>query len=152
MLKGIDPLVSPELLFTLASMGHGDELVIVDRNFPAYSMNARVHRMDGLDSTAAARAVLSLLPVDTFTDTPVARMLVVGHEGSMPPVQADFLAVAAESAGRPFTFESLERRAFYERARSAYAVLVTGEDRPYGCFIVSKGVLPEFSPRAEGRS
>ena len=151
MLKGIDPLVSPELLLTLASMGHGDELVIADRNFPAYSTNGRVHRMDGLDSTAAARAVLSLLPVDTFTDTPVARMLVVGDEESMPAVQTDFLAVATEAAGRRFAFESLERQAFYERARSAYAVLVTGEDRPYGCFIISKGVLPEFSPCTDGR-
>lgn len=146
MLKGIDPLVSPDLLFTLASMGHGDELVIVDRNYPAYATNARVHRLDGIDSTVAARTVFTLLPIDTFTDTPVARMEVVGDPGSTPVVQAEFLAAASAAAGRQLLMESLDREAFYERARSAYAVLVTGEDRPYGCFIIAKGVLPEFTP------
>ncbi len=148
MLKGIDPLISPDLLLSLAEMGHGDELVIVDRNFPAYAHSDRVHRMDGVNSTEAARAVFSLLPIDTFTDTPVARMLVVGDESSTPEVQSQFLAEATGAAGRTFEMESLTRDEFYERTLKAYAVLVTAEDRPYGCFIVAKGVLPEFSPRA----
>lgn len=146
MLKGIDPLIGPDLLHTLASMGHGDELVIVDRNYPAYSTSDRVLRLDGVRSDEAARAVLSLLPIDTFSPTPLARMLVVGDEGSTPDVQSAFLKLAQEAAGRELEWADLTREQFYDRARSAFAVLVTGEDRPYGCFIVSKGVLPEFAP------
>ena len=146
MLKGIDPLIFPELLFTLSRMGHGDELVIADRNYPAYSTNRRVHRLDGVDSTTAARAVFGLLPIDTFTAAPLACMEVVGAPGSIAEVQVDFRAAAVEAAGRELVMESLPREAFYERARAAFAVLATGEERPYGCFIVVKGVLPEFTP------
>lgn len=146
MLKGIDPLVLPELLWVLARMGHGDELVIVDRNYPAYSTNGCVVRVDGADSITVGRAVFSLLPIDAFTDTPIARMQVVGDESSFPQVQSDFLAIASEAAGREVGSRALSRAEFYDRAREAFAVLVTGEDRPYGCFLVTKGVLPEFTP------
>ena len=146
MLKGIDPLLSPELLYALAQMGHGDTIAIVDRNFPAHSLNDRVIRLDGVDVVSAGRAVLGLLPLDTFIPEPVARMQVVGDPESRPPVQTQFLAAAAEAAGRALGVEALERRAFYTRARAAFAVVATGEDRPYGCFILTKGVLPEFAP------
>ena len=148
MLKGIDPRISPDLLYTLALMGHGDELVIVDRNYPAYSGPDRVHRLDGVDAVTAARAVLTLLPLDTFIDSPVERMEPVGEPGLVTSVQEEFHAVAQLAAGRRFPLGSVDRTAFYERARSAFAVLATGEDRPYGCFILTKGVLPEFAPAA----
>lgn len=146
MLKGIDPLLSPDLLHALAQMGHGDTLALVDRNFPAHSVNERVIRLDGADVVSAGRAVLGLLPLDTFVPEPVARMEVVADPGGRPAVQTDFLAVVAEEAGRPVAVEALERQAFYDRARAAFAVVITGEERPYGCFLLVKGVLPEFAP------
>ncbi|MFD4506352.1 RbsD/FucU family protein [Streptomyces sp. NPDC058457] len=146
MLKGLDPLLTPELLYALARMGHGDTIALVDRNFPAHSVNDRVIRLDGADVVAAGRAVLGLLPLDTFVAEPVARMQVVGDTDSQPAVQTQFLAAADEQAGRSVAVEALERQAFYARARAAFAVVITGEDRPYGCFILSKGVLPEFTP------
>ncbi|MFI0720625.1 RbsD/FucU family protein [Streptomyces sp. NPDC021224] len=146
MLKGIDPLLSPDLLHALALMGHGDTIALVDRNFPAHSLNERVIRLDGTDVVSAGRAVLGLLPLDTFVPEPVARMRVVGDPGSRPAVQTEFLAVVEQETGRPVAVEGLERQAFYDRARAAFAVVVTGEDRPYGCFLLVKGVLPEFAP------
>jgi L-fucose mutarotase len=147
VLKGLDPLLTPELLYALAQMGHGDTIALVDRNFPAYSVNDRVIRLDGTDVVSAGRAVLGVLPLDTFVPAPIARMEVVGDAGIEPPVQTEFLAAARQSAGHGVAVESLERHAFYSRARAAFAVVITGEDRPYGCFLLTKGVLPEFSPK-----
>jgi L-fucose mutarotase len=146
VLKGLDPLLTPELLYTLARMGHGDTIAIVDRNFPAYPVNDRVIRLDGTDVVSAGRAVLGLLPLDTFVPAPIARMEVVGDASIEPAVQTEFLAAARQSASREVAVESLERHAFYSRARAAFAVVITGEDRSYGCFLLTKGVLPEFSP------
>ncbi|MGO4750175.1 RbsD/FucU domain-containing protein, partial [Streptomyces sp. 2MCAF27] len=78
MLKGLDPLLTPDLLYALAQMGHGDTIALVDRNFPAHSVNDRVIRLDGTDAVSAGRAVLGLLPLDTFIPEPIARMAVVG--------------------------------------------------------------------------
>ncbi|MGC9974276.1 MAG: RbsD/FucU domain-containing protein [Gaiellaceae bacterium] len=141
MLKGIDPLLNAELLHALAAMGHGDELAIVDRNFPASALGRRVVRLDGTDTEDAARAILSVLPVDTFVERPVARMEVVGRQDEVPPVQANFLRLVEEAEQRPIGVESLSRQAFYERTRSVYVVVTTGELRPYGCFLIVKGVI-----------
>lgn len=141
MLKGIDPSISPELLHTLAAMGHGDQLVVADRNFPAYATHERVHRLDGVDAVSAARAVLSLVPLDTFVEAPVEHMAPDGHGDAVHAVHEEFLAAAREAAGWPVQTRAVERVDFYARARAAFAVLVTGERRPYGCFIVTKGVL-----------
>ena len=146
MLRGIDPLIGPELLYTLASMGHGDELVIVDRNFPATSMNSRVHRLDGAGAVTVTQAVFSLLPIDSFIPIPLECMEIVGRPGVVNEIQAEVQAVASRSAGREISMSALERFEFYRRTRAAFAVLVTGEERPFGCFIVTKGVLPEFTP------
>ena len=146
MLRGIDPLLGPDLLHTLAAMGHGDELVVVDRNFPATSHNARVHRLDGVDAVRAVSAVLSLLPLDGFVDHPLRAMEIVGSPGEVNEVQRAVLAAATEASGRELSLLAVERHEFYRQARSAFAVLATGEDRPYGCFILTKGVLPEFVP------
>lgn len=141
MLKGIDPIITPEILHVLAEMGHGDDLVIVDRNYPSYSTNARVLPLPGVDVPTITRSVLKLMPLDTFVDEPVMHMQVVGGDGSLVEVQKDFLAVVHEIEGPQIKMGSVERMEFYERVRNAYAVIHTSEDRPYGCFILKKGVI-----------
>ena len=141
MLKGIDPLLSPELLHVLAAMGHGDEVALVDRNFPAASTARRLVRLDGCDLPEAARAVLSVLPVDDFADEPVAGMQMVDTPDVVPPVQQEVFDAVGEAEGRAVGVERVERFAFYARAREAFAVVITGEGRPYGCVILTKGVV-----------
>ena len=141
MLKGIDPVLTPELLHVLASMGHGDELVLVDRNFPAVSVGRRVVRLDGCDLPRAARAILSLFPVDTFVERPVAAMQMVDTPDVVPDVQQDVFALVDAAEGREVGVERVERFAFYERAKRAFAVVTTTEDRPYGCVVLTKGVV-----------
>ena len=142
MLKGLDPLLSPDLLHALAAMGHGDELVVADANFPAARVARRLIRLPGIDAPRALRAILSVLPLDTFTGTPAAVMAVVGDPEAVPPPVREFQAVVDFAAGRPVRIESIERFAFYERARAAFAVVATGEPRFYGNIILVKGVVP----------
>lgn len=147
MLRNLDPLLTPELLYVLAAMGHGDEIVVCDANFPAESVAQRtVHgsvvRLPGADAPAAARAILSLLPLDEFVDTAAFRMEVVGDPDELPEVQQQVQALVDEAAGRSWPLGSLERFAFYEAAKNAYAVVATGERRFYGCFVFKKGVIP----------
>ena len=141
MLKGLDPLLTPELLHVLAAMGHGDELVLVDRNYPSVSTAQRLVRIDGADLPQAARAILSLLPLDTFIDEPVAAMAVVGAPDEVPEVQQEIFDLARDAEGREVGVERVERFAFYERARQAFAVVATSESRPYGCVTFVKGVI-----------
>jgi L-fucose mutarotase len=143
VLKGIDDLISADLLFVLAAMGHGDEIAVVDRNFPAASMARRLVRLDGVAVTEAGRAILTLLPLDTFVDSPVLRMEVVGSPAELPTVQKEFQALCETSEQRSITMSSLAREAFYERTRQAFAVVATSEARPYGCFLLTKGVIFE---------
>ncbi|MBN3853666.1 ribose ABC transporter [Paraburkholderia sp. Ac-20340] len=154
MLKNLDPLLNPDVLHALAAMGHGDEVVICDANFPADavardSVLGRLLRMDGVDSPRAVRAVLSVLPLDGFVDHPALRMEIVGDAHSLPAVQREAQREVDDAEGRVVPFASLERFAFYERARQAYCVITTGEARGYGCFIFKKGVLlAADAPRA----
>lgn len=144
MLKNIHPLLNGELLNVLRSMGHGDDIVLVDRNFPAASVaNGKpVIRLDGVSVTEAGSAILSVLPLDTFVDHPVQRMEVVGEDQSvMPEVQQEFDAILKASDSDNAEMGSLERFAFYEAAKQAFAVVVTGESRGYGCFLLKKGVI-----------
>ncbi len=146
MLKGIDPLLHADVLATLCAMGHGDDVVIADANFPADSVArhttlGKVLRLDGADVPQAVRAVLSVFPLDTFVDAPVLRMEVVGKPGELPEVQSDVQAVVNQAESRPWPLGSLERMAFYERAKKSYAVIATSERRFYGCFILKKGVI-----------
>lgn len=139
MLRGIDPILTPDLLHTLALMGHGDAIAIVDANFPAAACGTRVHRLPGLGAAPVLEAVLSLLPLDTYIPNPAATMQVVGKAGTTPPAVADLNAVlhkhgAADAA-------TLERFAFYDATRAAFAIIQTGEPRAYGNIIVTKGVL-----------
>lgn len=146
MLKGVDRLLGPDLLHVLASMGHGDELAIVDANFPAAAVAQRLVRLPGADAPRVLTAVLSLLPLDTFVDPPAAVMAVVGSTGEVPPPVRDFQPVVDRALGRPVRFAVLDREGFYQRARKAFAVLATGERRFYGNIIVVKGVVPPEVP------
>jgi L-fucose mutarotase len=141
MLKGVDPVLGPDLLHVLAAMGHGDELVVADGNFPATSLARRLVRLDGVDAPRALRAVLSVLPLDTFTPRPAAVMAVVGDPVAVPEPVREFQALVDAAAGRVVSLEALERFAFYERARAAFAVVATGERRPYGNILLVKGVV-----------
>ena len=146
MLKTIHPLIGSELLAILAEMGHGDDLVIADRNFPAESVAAstvsgQCVQLAGVDTTEAARAILTLLPLDSFVDAPVRRMAVVGEPNAEHDVHSAMQAVINAAEGKDITIEPVERFAFYEAARDAYAVVQTSETRPYGCFIFKKGVI-----------
>ncbi|MCM2129618.1 RbsD/FucU family protein [Larsenimonas rhizosphaerae] len=144
MLKNIHPLLSGELLNVLRTMGHGDDIALVDRNFPATSLaNGRpVIRLDGNSVSEAAEAILSVLPLDSFVDHPVRRMEVVGEDpATLPEVQQEFSALLHSVDSDRAAMGSLERFAFYEATRQAFAVVVTGEARGYGCFLLKKGVI-----------
>ncbi len=141
MLKGIDPLLSAEVLGPLAAMGHGDELALVDRNYPAAATARRLVRWDGVDTLRAAKALLSVFPLDTFIAEPVARMQVVDDPDSVPDVQAEFLAYVSKVEQRQPGVARLDRFAFYERSRHAFLTVLTGEARPYGCLLLTKGVI-----------
>lgn len=151
MLKGIDPRLNADVLHALRAMGHGDALVVCDTNFPADSVaratvTGRLLRMDNLSAAEAVRAILSVLPLDTFVEDFAARMEVVGAPAEIPPVQQEVQAEIDRAEGRPRPMVSVERFAFYDRARAAYAVVQTGERRFYGCFILRKGVIgPEVA-------
>ncbi|RDU99773.1 RbsD/FucU family protein [Trinickia dinghuensis] len=146
MLKHLDPLLNADVLHALRAMGHGDEIVICDANFPADSVAratvlGKLLRMDGADAARAVRAVLSVLPLDTFVEAPAMRMEVVGDAQAMPIVQREAQAEVDRAEERSVPFAPIERHAFYARARKAYCVIATGETRGYGCFIFAKGVL-----------
>ena len=147
MLKGIDPLLNADVLYALRAMGHGDDLVLCDTNFPADSVARQtvlgdLLRIDGVSAARAARAILSAMPLDTFVDDAALRMEIVGRPGEIPPVQTEVQAEIDRAEGRAWPLGSIERFAFYERARKAYCVIATGERRFYGCFIFKKGVIP----------
>jgi len=155
MLKNLDPLLNADILHALRAMGHGDELVVCDANFPADSVAratalGRLLRIDGANAPRAIRAILSVLPLDTFVESPAMRMEVVGEPGTIPTVQREAQAEVDAAEGRPVPFASIERHAFYARARKAYCVIATGETRGYGCFVFAKGVL--LAPDAPGAS
>jgi L-fucose mutarotase len=141
MLKNIDPLLNADLLHVLAAMGHGDDIALVDRNFPATANARRLIRLTGADVVAVGRAILTVFPLDSFVDHPVMRMQMVGKPDEVPPVQQDFQKIVDAAEGRPWPMGSIERFAFYETARQAFAVVATSESRPYGCFLLKKGVI-----------
>ncbi len=140
MLKGIDPVLGPELLATLRAMGHGDEIVIADANFPAAANAKRLIRADGIDAVRLAAAIAALMPLDDFVPAAAFRMAVVDAAGEVPPVTADFAAALA-GGGYTGRIEPLERQAFYARAREAFAIVASGETRLYGNLILKKGVV-----------
>jgi len=140
MLKGIDPVLGPELLAHLRAMGHGDEIVVADANFPAASNAQRLVRADGVDAVRLAGAISAIMPLDDFVPAAAFRMAVVDAPDDTPPITAEFArALAANGYGGPI--EPIERRAFYARAREAFAIVASGETRLYGNLILKKGVV-----------
>jgi L-fucose mutarotase len=147
MLKGISPLLNADVLHALRAMGHGDDLIICDTNFPADSIARQTRlgtllRIDNVTAAQAAEAVLSLYPLDTFVDDAAARMEIVGKPHEVPPVQAEVQKVVDKAEGKSWPMIGVERYAFYERAKQAYCVIQAGERRFYGCFAFRKGVIP----------
>lgn len=142
MLKELHPLIGPDLLATLARMGHGDLLLVVDRNYPAYAAGVPVHRIDGVGALAAMEALLTLVPVDDFVEAPMSRMGPVDNIAQVTPLQQEVHALVERIEGRAIQMETLDRAAFYGRARDAFAIVATGERQPYGCFGLVMGVVP----------
>jgi L-fucose mutarotase len=147
MLKGIDPLLNADILYVLQSMGHGDDLVICDTNFPAdavaqQTVYGEVLRIGDVTAGRAAKAIFSVFPLDSFVDKPASRMELVGEPTKLLPVAAEVQAEIDAAEGKSWPMGSIERFAFYEAAKNAYAVIQTGERRFYGCFIFKKGVIP----------
>lgn len=141
MLKGIPSILSPELLKILMEMGHGDELVIGDGNFPAAGMAQRLVRLDGHGVPPILDAILALMPLDTYVEAPVALMNVVEGSGDQtPPIWAEYRAIVDKHQSGA-KIERVERFAFYERAKAAYAVVATGEGAVYANVILKKGVV-----------
>jgi L-fucose mutarotase len=139
MLKHIDPLLGPDLVAALRAMGHGDEMAIVDANFPASSSGRPLIRLDGISATRAAEAVLSVLPLDDFVPDNAWHMQVVDDPKADLPIFAEFRHLLHHSNGGRLT--GLERFAFYEKAQSAFVIVVTGETRLYGNLLLKKGVI-----------
>lgn len=141
MLKGIDPVLSGDLLKILDDMGHGDQLALVDRNFPAYSSGRPVVRLGEVSILRAASALLTVLPLDSFLPHPIERMEVEDDPTKTTPVQEDLLALASEREGRDLNYGVIPRLDFYARVQGVYAVVHTLDSVPYGCFILHKGVV-----------
>jgi L-fucose mutarotase len=142
MLKTIDPLLTPDLLWALAAMGHGDDIALVDANHPAERIArtttfGRPIRLPGIPVERAAAAILSVLPIDDFEPQPLRRMEVVGEPAAIPPPQQAVRALLGEGQA----LHGIERFAFYEAAGRAFAVVQAGDPRPYGCFLFRKGVI-----------
>jgi L-fucose mutarotase len=146
VLKSIDPILNADVLYALKSMGHGDDLIITDMNFPADSVAREtvlgdLLRLENVTAGRAAKAILSLMPLDSFVEHPALRMEIVDRPNEVPPVQAEVQAEIDAAEGRSWPMGSIERFAFYDLAKKAYCVIQTGERRFYGCFAFKKGVI-----------
>ena len=141
MLININPILSPELLHALRSMGHGDKLVLADANFPSASLAKKLIRLDGVNIPNAAKAILSVLPLDSFVDYPVERMEIDDNPDEINDVHQDLIDVLKISAGDKWKVGSIERFKFYEEAKQAYMIVSTTDARAFGCFIITKGVI-----------
>jgi len=145
MLIKIDPILSPELLFTLRTMGHGDKLVLADANFPSNSMNKNVIRLDGVNIEDAAKAILSVFPLDSFIvsqgGTAANRMEVDDNPNELTETHKEFIKVVKDVSGESWKVGSIERQSFYNEAKKSYAIVTTTDARPFGCFILTKGVI-----------
>jgi L-fucose mutarotase len=142
MLRNIDPLLTPDLLKILREMGHGDEIAIVDANYPAVTDGRRVVRLAGVDATEALRAILTVLPLDTYVDHAAHRMEVVGDPDRIEPITLEFQKLLDDLAVEDVKLGSIERFDFYARVKDAFAVVTTAERRLYGNIILKKGVIP----------
>lgn len=142
MLIGLNPLLSPELLYALRAMGHGDEIVIVDANYPATNSTEQPIRLDGVDAPAVLKAILSVMPLDTYVKNAAFSMQNVTDPDQIPEAVQLFQSIINDLTDSSPEIKQLERFAFYEHAKKAFAIVQTGETRHYGNLILKKGVLP----------
>jgi L-fucose mutarotase len=145
MLKGVHPLLVPDLVHVLAAMGHGDEIAIVDANFPAATMGRRVIELRGVNSANVLDAVLTVFPLDTHAVPAALTMQVIGDPAAVPQPVADFAAAMSDHGLADCEIGQLERNEFYARARNAFAIVRTGELRAYGNILLVKGVVNSYS-------
>ena len=145
MLININPVLSPELLFHLRSMGHGEKLILADANFPANTSNDKVIRLDGVGIKEAASAILSVFPLDSFIVTqggsPALRMEVDDQPDELTETHKEFIDVVKNVSGTNWKVDSISRQNFYEEAKKAYCIVATTDARPFGCFVLTKGVI-----------
>ena len=137
----VNPLISPEILQLIRSMGHGDKFVLSDANFPSYSHANKLYRMDGLSIPEAAEALLSHFPLDSFIPHPIERMEIDGKPDEINEVHQDLIDTVKKVSGDNWKIGSIERQKFYVEAKKTMAVITTSDTRPYGCFMFTKGVL-----------
>lgn len=141
MLKGLPPILGPDLLWTLRAMGHGDEITIVDANYPGSSAGPKLIRAESATAPQMLDAILSLLPLDQYDDIAAISMQVVGDPDRREPIVDEFERIVKAHEPR-HSVHSLERFAFYKRANAGYAIVQTGETRQYGNLILKKGIVP----------
>lgn len=141
MLKNISPLISPQLLKTLAEMGHGDEIIFSDAHFPAHSMGPKVIRADGLKVSDLLTAIIPLFELDSYAP-PLVMMAAVAGDTLDPSVEQRYLQALTHHKQSELTIERIDRFAFYERAQKAFAIVITGETAKYGNILLKKGVTP----------
>lgn len=142
MLKGISPIISPDLLHVLARMGHGDEIVLADTHFPGESFNSRILRADGLRIPDLLEAILPLFELDSYVPNPLIMMAAVDGDVLDPSVEQQYIKAVQVTNPEILNVKRIDRFAFYERTRSAFAVVMTGETAKYGNIILKKGVTP----------
>ena len=145
MLIKIDPVLSPDLLFHLRSMGHGEKLILADANFPSYTTNDKVIRLDGVSIKEASSAILSVFPLDSFVvsqgGSPALRMEVDDKPDELTETHKEFIEVVKKVSGENWNVGSISRQDFYKEAKKAYCIVTTTDARPFGCFILTKGVI-----------
>jgi L-fucose mutarotase len=146
MLKGVPPFITADILWIMASMGHGDELACVDRNFSGFRVSAQTTSgklllLEGIDAPTAVRGILQMMPLDTFVEAPLMHMEATDAPGELLEVHRDVIAECSQAEGRLIVSQPVERFAYYPIAMRAFAVIQTAESRPYGNFILKKGVV-----------
>ena len=145
MLININPVLSPELLFHLRSMGHGEKLILADANFPSNTTNEKVIRLDGVNIKDAAMAILSVFPLDSFVaskgGSPAIRMEVDDKPDELTETHKEFIEAVKIVSGENWKVGSISRKDFYEEAKKAYCIVTTTDARPFGCFVLTKGVI-----------
>jgi len=141
MLININPILSPDLLCTLHSMGHGDKIVLADANFPSSSFAKKLIRLDGVNIPDATKAILSVFPLDSFVEYPIKRMEIDNNPNEINDVHKDFIKELKNTSGNNWKVGTIERFEFYKESKNAYAIVSTTDARAYGCFILTKGVI-----------
>ena len=142
MLKGISPIITPELLSVMSSMGHGDELILADAHFPAHSLNPNVIRCDGLRIPDLLAAILPLLELDSYVPDPLVMMAAVQGDSLDPDVERDYLKSIRMTNPQIQEIHRIDRFDFYDRSKNAFVVVMTGETAKYGNILLKKGVTP----------